>query len=129
MAKRRNKRTPSRIRYEHEHPTVCFRVSRETYERSQVVKEAEGKSFADIWKVGLGILEVHVKQETEVRKQGYDAGYRKGLADADSLYRVTYPCSVCGKTLTVTSKEEKAAIKRYMKENRWGHKACHEKNG
>ena len=43
------------------------------------------------------------------------------------LYRVTYPCNVCGKLLTVTSEDEKTAIRGYVQQEVWGHQACHER--
>lgn len=129
MAKTTKRKAPSRVRYEQGHPTVSCRVPREVYKRLQVVKKADDKSFADILKIGLGILEVRVNEEAEVRKQGYAKGHRKGYAEAERLYKVTYPCNVCGEMLTVTDRDEKEAIRQYMQEHRWGHRACFEKNG
>jgi len=126
MAKRARK-PPSRVRYEQGHPTVSCRVPREIYGRLKAVMEAKGQSFSDVLKVGLGLLEVQAKQEAEVRKQGYAAGYRNGCAVGERLYKVTYPCSVCRKTLAVTNEEEKEAISEYMQEQGWGHGACHQK--
>jgi predicted CopG family antitoxin len=125
MLKGRRK-APSRIRYEQSHPTISCRVPREVYDKLRAVKDREGKSFADILKIGLGILEAWVREEREVMKKGHAEGYRKGYAEAERLYEVTYPCSVCGKTLVVTSRDEKEAIKEYMQEHGWGHRACHE---
>ena len=128
MAKHIKKKSPSRVRYEQAHPTVSCRVPQKVYDRLQAVKEMEGKSFADILKVGLGLLEVRAKGEAEIRKQGYAEGYKKGYAEAEGTYKVTYPCNVCRKVLTVTSTNEKEAIKQYMQENGWGHQECHEKS-
>lgn len=124
MLKSKKKRTPSRIRYEQNHPTVSWRVSKELYDRLQAVKDAEGKSTTDVLKVGVGLLEIKVRKEKKVRDQAYDEGYGDGSRDAEVLYKVTYPCSICGKTLTVMSKKEKDAIKRYMREHGWGHAEC-----
>jgi len=124
MAKGKKKRTPSRIRYEQSHPTVSWRVSKELYDRLQAVKEAEGKSVTDVLKVGIGLLEVKVSKEKEAREQGFEEGFEKGFEEAESLYKVTYPCGVCRKTLEVTSVKEKEAIKRYMLEHGWGHADC-----
>ena len=56
MAKKNNrKKSPSKIRYEQNNPTVSFRVSREPYDRLQ----AEGKSYVDILKTGLGLMDLH----------------------------------------------------------------------
>jgi len=120
------KKAPSRVRYEQSHPTISCRIPRELYDRLRKAKTAEGKSFAGILKIGLGVLEANIKKEAELIKQGYASGYKKGYAEAESNFKVTYPCTICGKALTVTSQEEKEAIRRYMRENNWGHTACHE---
>jgi len=45
---KKKRKTPSRIKYERDHPTVSFRVSKEIHDRLQAVKEAEGKSITDV---------------------------------------------------------------------------------
>ncbi len=127
MAKVTKRKAPSRIKYEQGHPTVSCRVSREIYDRLSEAKEVEGKSFADILKLGLGILEVRVKKLGDVRKQGWDEGYKKGFADARLRYRVIYHCSVCGQVMEVTSTEEKEVIDECMRERGWAHMECHER--
>lgn len=137
MAKTTRKKAPSRVRYEQAHPTVSCRVPRQVYDRLKTVKRAEDKSFADILKIGLGILEVQTKEQGEVRKQGRAEGYRKGYAEAERLYKVTYPCGVCRNMLMVTSTEEKQAIAQYMQQHGWGTRSatkggdnqCHELPG
>lgn len=126
MAKSRRK-SPSRVRYEESHPTVSCRVPKEVYDRLWAVKEAEGLSFTDILKVGLGLLEACEEKEADILKKGHALGYRKGHAEAKSLYQVTYPCKVCGGTLTVTTREEKEAVRQYMREHGWGHSQCIER--
>ena len=124
MVKGKTKRTPSRVKYEQSHPTVSFRVSKELYDRLQAVKKAEGKSITDVLKVGVGLLEVEVRKGKEIRVQAYDEGWEKGIAEAEELYSVSYPCSVCGKAIVVTSEAEKKAIRGYMREHGWGHADC-----
>ena len=119
------RKAPSRVKYEQAHPTVSGRVSREVYDRLRAATEAKGMSFADALKVGLGLIEVQVAAEAKVRWQGHDVGYKKGYSEAGQLYKVTYPCKVCGKTIMVTSLAEKQAISKYMREQGWGHGACH----
>jgi hypothetical protein len=119
------RKAPSRVKYEQAHPTVSCRVSREVYDRLRAATEAKGMSFADALKVGLGLIEVQVATESKVRWQGHDVGYKKGYSEAEQLYKVTYPCNVCKKTLTVTSVGEKEDIKKYMQEQGWGHGECH----
>lgn len=127
MAETANKKkAPSRVRYEQRHPTVSSRIPREIYDRLQKAKHTEGKSFADVLKIGLGILEVQAKEQGEVRKQSHVEGYRKGYAEAERLYKVTFPCSVCRKAIELTSIEAKQAASKYMQEHGWGHQACHE---
>ena len=127
MAKVSKHKAPSRVKYEQSHPTVSSRVSREIYDRLSKAKEVEGKSFADILKLGLGMTEVRLKKLEEAKKQGWDEGYKKGFADAKLRYRVIYRCSVCEKALEVTSKEEKEAISEYMREKGWAHQECLER--
>ena len=68
-----------------------------------------------------------VKEEGEVRGKGHATRYRRGYAEAERLYKVTYPCTLCRKMLTVTSVDEKEDIKKYMQEHGWGHREYHER--
>lgn len=115
---------PSRVRYEQSHPTVSCRVSKEMYDRLTLAKQAEGKSFAAILKLGLGIIEEGVKKQVEVRKKGWNEGYKKGYADAMNRYKVTYHCAKCGQLMEVQHPNEKQAIDEYMKEKGWFHSEC-----
>lgn len=117
-------KTPSRIKYEREHPTVSFRVSKELFDRLEAVKKAEGKSNTDVLKAGVGLLEVKVREEEEVRLEGYKDGYDKGYREAKARYQVTYQCKVCRERITVDSLREREAVKRYMREHGWGHADC-----
>lgn len=128
MAKHIKKKYPSRVRYEQAHPTVSCRVPQKVYDRLRAVKETEGRSFTDILKVGLGLLEVRAKAEAEIRKQGHAEGYKRGYAEAEGTYKVIYHCNVCRKVVAVTSTNAKEAIKQYMEEQGWGHKECHEES-
>ena len=86
MAKTKKKKTPSRVKYGQGHPTVSSRVSKEIYDRLQAVRETEDKSITDVLKVGLGLLEVKVSKEKEVRDrayyQGYDEGYKAACEES-----------------------------------------------
>jgi len=124
MTKGKIKKTPSRVKYEQKFPTVSFRISKELYERLQAVKGAEGKSTTGVLKVGVGLLEAKVSKEKEAKRQGYDEGFEKGYEEAEELYKVTYPCKICRRTLVVTSAKEKEVIRNYMLEHGWGHADC-----
>lgn len=122
MSKEKRK-APSRIRYEETNPTVSCRVSKEIYDKLQSLKQKEKKSFADILKVGLGILRSDSEKEVKAYQRGYDKGYRK----AEEEFKVTYPCSVCGKIIALTSENEKRAASEYMTAHGWAHDECDEK--
>lgn len=125
MKRDKAKRTPpSRKKYEQENPTVSCRVPKELYDGLKAAKDADGRSFTDILKLGLGILELKVSKEQEARGEGFEEGFGDGYEAAESLYKVTFPCSVCRKTIAVTDKTTKEAVKRYMVEHGWGHAEC-----
>jgi hypothetical protein len=127
MAKAAKRKPPSRVRYEQAHPTVSSRVPIEIYQRLQAVKKAEGKSFTDILKIGLGLLEARIDEKASIQKQARAKGYKAGYAKGKRLYGVTYACNVCGEIMAVTGDNAKQAIKEYMEEHRWGHASCQEK--
>lgn len=118
---------PSRVRYEQAHPTVSCRVPREIYDRLQAVIKAEGRSFADILKIGLGIVEVKMKGEEEIRKKAHTMGYQIGYKVAEDLYKITFSCPYCGDSIEITTKELKQAVIDFAQERGWVHTRCYEK--
>jgi len=102
MSKATKRKAPSRIKYEGSHPTVSCRVPRKLYDRLHKAKATEDKSFADFLKIGLGVVELQATNEADLKKQGYSKGYKKGYADAESVFMITYPCNICGKTMIVS---------------------------
>ncbi len=126
MAKKNRikKKSPSRIKYEQNNPVISFRATKEIRDRTDVVRKTEAKNNAAIFKVGLGILEVKVRAEKEIKEEAYQEGIEDGYDCAQELYAVSYPCCVCKKTIEVESKEEKEAIAEYMTERGWGHSEC-----
>lgn len=121
---KKKRQSPSRVKYEQSRPTFSFRIYKDLDERIREVKKAEGMSNTNIVEAGVGLFEVKVSKEKEAKKQGYEEGFSDGYEEAESLYKVTFPCSICGKTLTVTGKKEKEAVRRYMREHQWGHVEC-----
>lgn len=59
---RKDKKTPSRIKYEEEHPTISFRLDRETKEQLEKHLEDAGCSFAVFVKDALGREKTMVEQ-------------------------------------------------------------------
>jgi len=123
MAKIDRRKAPSRIRYEQAHPIVSCRVPLDVYNRLEAAKKG-GKSFAYILKVGMGIIEAGFRQKEEFIKMSHEMGREKGYAEAEGLFKVEYPCSVCGKTISITTDSAKKAASEYMQEHRWGHSEC-----
>ena len=124
MLKSKKRKTPSRIKYEQKRPTFSFRTYEELKARIQEVKKVEGISNTNIVEAGVDLFEVKNRKEKEVQDQAYDEGYEKGYEEAESRYKVTYPCEICGKMIEVMSTKQKEAIKRYMLKYGWGHADC-----
>ncbi|MFG1449598.1 MAG: hypothetical protein AAE983_03025 [Thermoplasmataceae archaeon] len=59
------------------------------------------------------------------RSRGYEEGWSDGFDEAIEDYRITYPCSVCGKPIEMMpgDNDHKAMIG-YMKEKGWAHSKC-----
>ena len=124
MAKKQRSTPPSRKKYEEANPVVSFRVSKKDYARFEVIRQKLGLSHGDVYKNGLGVNEVKIRSEEEIREEAYEQGRIEGFEIAESIYKVTYPCSVCGKETEVESDAEKKAIRGYMREHGWGHIDC-----
>ena len=62
-------------------------------------------------------------------KEGRDVGYILGYHEAEEEFKITYPCSICGKPILVRpgSKSHKDIIA-HMKEYGWAHSECLENN-
>ena len=86
MSRVKKRKSPSRIRYEESHPTISCRVTQELYDKLKAIKEQDGQSFADILKVGLGILELDTEKAEKMRQQGHQKGYKAGYAEASSTW-------------------------------------------
>jgi hypothetical protein len=48
-----------------------------------------------------------------------------GYYEAEKKFKITYPCSVCGKPMVMEpGEEDHIAMKKYMKEHGWHHGEC-----
>lgn len=124
MVKKQKGSPPSRRRYEEVNPVASCRVPRKVHERLEAVKKSTGASMAKVLMAGLGLFEVKVRAEEEIRQQAYDEGWEKGVNSTWDLLAVTYPCAKCGKEMTVTTEEEKKAIRKFMIASGWHHGDC-----
>jgi hypothetical protein len=133
---------PSRLRYEAAHPTVAVHCALETKARLIALRDATGLSLGELVKQALGLLERDVesaRQEgfnkglvegrragrEEGRTAGVAEGRKAGFAEAVHRYRITYPCSRCGKLIAVDvgSVDAKAA-RQALIDARWRHGKC-----
>jgi len=93
------KKLQSRIKYDNSHPVVSCRVSRDIYDKLVEAWERDGKSNADILKVGLKLQDT---ASTKSWDKGHKAGYAKGKADG---YAAAFTnvflgvCKECGEDL------------------------------
>jgi len=76
-----------------------------------------GMTLPDALKILAGELEVKVIPIDEARQAGYE--------EAKNHFMVTYPCSVCGKPVALTSPKAKEYASRCMTDRGWGHGECH----
>lgn len=109
---------PSRVRYEQDNPAVTVRLSRELRDKLAELKEEHGLSLGDVLRIGL-----------ELAKPDLDAAYERGLdegyAIAEDEFKVTYPCSRCGRRrLSIRTDKEKEAAAKLMYEAGWHSSAC-----
>ena len=124
MAKKKGRNPPSRGKYDQGNPVVSFRVKRKDKDRFIAIREKLGMSHGDVYKAGLGVIEVKVRAEEEIRQEAYEEGQLNGYELAESEYKVTYPCSKCKRMMEVTTEGEKKAIRKFMVENGWHHGDC-----
>jgi xanthine dehydrogenase molybdopterin-binding subunit B len=117
-AKAKRSVPPSRLRYEDANPAVTVRVSRELRDELARLKEEHGLSLGDVLRIGLD----KAKPQLEAARR---RGEKKGYADAEEVYKVTYRCAGCGKRhLSITSAQAKEAADRMMYEAGWRSTAC-----
>jgi len=107
---------PSAVyRYREKHPAVTIRFTKDVFEKLKELQKTTGKSLSQL-----------VRENLKVQEANEKSAYNKGFQAAKQKYLVSYPCCVCVEVIEVNSPEEKKAIAKYMKENNWGHKACHD---
>jgi hypothetical protein len=117
---------PSRARYATQHPTIGVHCDRDTYQRLVALRERSGLSLGQLVKQELGVLEKDIDTvRTRAYAEGLEAGRKAGYAHARSLYRPTYPCSICLGPVAIEpgSEEAKIAVAAVVEEG-WAHAEC-----
>jgi len=110
---------PSRKKYEKENPTVSGRMPKEKRDKFYANLAKSGRSVSDALNSLADDLELKVRPIDEARRQSYE--------EAKNHYMVTYPCSVCGKLIPLTSTKAKEAASKCMTDHGWGHAECHKR--
>lgn len=116
---------PSRIRYEQSHPTISFRVSRETYDKLKEHLTRRRVSFADFVKESLGTQKLKIPDIEKIKETNWIQGYNKAMES----YEITIRCHRCGQPMTVTPNSRLHQVFREYIEGSWSHTKCQEKYG
>ncbi len=119
MTNKTRKNSPSREKYDKNHPTVSARILREKRDKLIAVLRSLGISLANLLVSFADAYEIKVKPLDEARREAYE--------EAKKRFMVTFECKVCGKSIPITSPKAKEAAGRYMAEHGWGHSDCHNK--
>jgi hypothetical protein len=108
---RKQNKSPSRLRYEKNHPTISARLPKDKQEKLLELLQSQG--------ISLPRLLLHFIDEYEIKIMP--------IGEAKKTYMVTFLCRKCGRPVAITSKRAKEAAGKYMTEHGWGHKECCEK--
>ena len=123
--KKKYRRFPSQIRYDKSHPTISFRVRTEEYAPIREMAEQEGKTIGELVREALN---KDVKNKTSRYRAGYTTGHNDGYKKAKREHQIWYFCCVCGERVDITpNSDSHKDIIEMMKEKRWGHESCHNK--
>jgi hypothetical protein len=133
---------PSRLRYEASHPTVAVHCDVETKARLVALRDATGLPLGALVKQALSVLESDLEAarqagfaagfadgrrvgEVAGRAAGVEEGRKAGFAEAVRRYRITYPCSRCGKLIALAVGSEAADDAREaITDAGWHHGEC-----
>ncbi len=115
----KRRKSPSRIKYDQNNPTVSGRVPKRTRDKLYANLAKQGMTLPDALRVLAGELEIKVRPSDEARQLGYK--------EAENRYMVTFPCSLCGEMISITNPKTKEAVSRYMTEHGWAHAECHKR--
>ena len=112
MAKKKEP-PPAKIKYDKSHPIVSIRLTPELKKKLEEIKVKSGKTPADI-----------LKEALEIQAPSVNDAWTRGYLSAQFHHGVSYHCSVCGKSVNISTPEERKAAAEYMEEHRWGHGEC-----
>jgi predicted DNA-binding protein len=126
--KKVRKVSPSKIRYDQNHPLICFRTTTEIKEKIEVIAESTNKTISQIVTELLlkGCIDFE-KAYNDAFSFGMEEGERLGRKDGKAEWGIKIPCDTCGIDdlyLIPNSAWHKFIIE-YVKKHGWGHVDCH----
>jgi len=74
-------RPPARLRYEHSHPTVSFRLERGLWNELRAYLSQRRISCSEFIREAMGAQKALIKDTEEARLDGYKRGYQKAKAE------------------------------------------------
>jgi len=111
---------PSATKYRIAHPVVSVTLTAELKEALDCVKGS--LSYAQY-------LKQLIESSNEVMEALYDEAYEVGYTDAKAEYRVTFPCTTCGKPISIrVGSDCHQDIIAYLKSKGWSHVDCHRRS-
>lgn len=116
---KKSRKTPSRNKYENNHPTISARLPKDKHDKLLALLRNLDVTLPQLLLHFIGEYEIKIMSIEEARQKGYQ--------EAKKTYMVTFLCRKCGKPVAITSKQAKEAVSKYMTERGWGHKECYEK--
>jgi hypothetical protein len=122
------------VRYADSHPSITVHFDLDTYGKVMSLRERSGVTANQLVRQALGSVERHVDaiqaqgreaNLEEGRKAGYLEGYKVGYAKAVAMYRLTYPCAVCGQPIALRVGDKDAVeVADHLTEEGWAHSTC-----
>jgi len=121
---RKNHKSPSRIKYDQNHPTISVRLPKDKREKLLAMLKTMDVTLPQLILNFIGEYEIKIKPIEIIKGASFKAGLGKGYQQGIKNCAIKYPCSKCGKEIVVSSKEEKKAIRDFMTESGWHHRNC-----
>jgi len=92
---------------------------------SKIYKDAVAAEADKMYKSKFMTQLNKARKKAEIK--GNSDGYEEGLEQSKEEHEIWYFCNVCDELIMISKESaEHNAIIDYLRENKWGHSACHE---
>ncbi|QRF75303.1 hypothetical protein Thermo_00797 [Thermoplasmatales archaeon] len=79
----------------------------------------------DFSKAGVKLPSLEKLSYENGKKSGQAKGWEDGYKDGEEDFKITYPCSICGKSIEMKpGGDDHKAMAEYMREHGWQHGSC-----